>query len=274
MSGEPLRCIYMNDQDETIDLGTSDQPQPNPFPRPDSQTPRSSFGIPQAIFSGLAIIAVSIYISFGIPNYKAASRPLGSPSPVPSGAGKVAGETVAVSPDDDPVAGSADAKVTIIEFSDFQCPFCRKFWGETLPLIKKNYLDKGLVKFVYRDFPLTAIHPMAQTAAEAAECADEQGRFWDMHDKIFSEQDKLGEGTVSFALVDLKDWAAEVGLDGEKFNSCLISGKYKDEVLKDLADGTAAGVTGTPTMYIDGKQVAGAQPYETFRLAIDEALKK
>lgn len=185
-----------------------------------------------------------------------------------------AGGVVNVSTDDDATLGNPDASVTIIEFSDFQCPFCRKFWKETLPQIKKDYLLTGKAKFVYRDFPLTQIHPGATPAAEGAECAKEQDKFWEMHDAIFEEQEKQGSGTIQFTADDVKKWAAKIGFNTSKFNQCLDSGKYKQEVEKDLADGSVAGVTGTPAVFVNGRLIVGAQPFAAFKVIIDEELKK
>ncbi len=188
---------------------------------------------------------------------------------------------IEVGEDDDPVLGSPDAPITIIEFSDYQCPFCRKFWTETLPSIKKDYIDTGKVKFVYRDFPLD-IHPMAVPAAIAAECVREQGRdsaYWKMHDKIFEEQNILDsnnkEGpvrsTVSFTEGNLKQWAKDLGYD---IDSCLDSEKFKSEVEKDLAEGSNAGITGTPGFFINGIKIEGALPYSEFKQVIDAELAK
>jgi protein-disulfide isomerase len=185
-----------------------------------------------------------------------------------------AGGVVNVSADDDAVLGNPDAPVTIIEFSDFQCPFCRKFYKETLPQIKKDYILTGKAKLVYRDFPLVQIHPGATPAAEGAECAKEQGKFWEMHDVIFDEQEKQGSGTIQFTADDVKKWAAKLGLNTSKFNQCLDSEKYKQEVEKDIADGSAAGVTGTPAIFVNGRLIVGAQPFAAFKVIIDEELKK
>ena len=178
-----------------------------------------------------------------------------------------------VSADDDPFIGNENAKVTMIEFSDFECPFCRKFWKETLPQIKKEYIDTGKVKFVYRDFPLD-FHPGAKPAAEGAECAEDQGKFWELHDKIFREQDKQGQGTIQFGKTDVVKWAGQIGLNMAQFNQCLDSEKYNSEVEKDFADGNAAGVSGTPTIFINGRTIIGAQPFEVFRTLIEEELKR
>lgn len=180
---------------------------------------------------------------------------------------------VSVSTDDDPVLGKSNAPVTIIEFSDYQCPFCRSFWEDTLPLLKKNYIDTGKVKFIYRDYPLD-IHPAAMPSALAAECADDQGKYWEYHDKIFAEQAKKGVNTITYGVTDLKKWAAEIGLNTSTFNSCLDSEKHKAEVEKDFQDGIAAGVNGTPGFYVNGIPVRGALPYESFKTLIEAELKK
>ncbi|MEK7125124.1 MAG: DsbA family protein [Patescibacteria group bacterium] len=177
-----------------------------------------------------------------------------------------------VSADDDPVLGDPSAKVTIIEFSDFQCPYCRRFWQETLGQLKKEYIDTGKVKLVYRDFPLS-FHPAAEPSAQAAECADDQGKFWEYHDKIFEGQIKLGTGTVQYGATELKKWAQELGLNTVQFNGCLDANTYKEEVAKDQADGSAAGVTGTPAFFINGNLLVGAQPFSAFKAAIDAELK-
>ena len=168
--------------------------------------------------------------------------------------------------DDDPAIGNPDAPVTIVEFSDFQCPYCGQFFKTTEPQIFEKYVKTGKVRFVYRDFPLSSIHPMAQKAAEAAECAHEQDKFWQYHDHIFENQSKLSEE-------NFKKWAGELGLNTAQFAACLDSGKYADEVEKDLNDGIQLGVTGTPTNFVNGKLVVGAVPFSQFESLIEAALK-
>ena len=182
-----------------------------------------------------------------------------------------------VSLDDDAVLGKENAPVTIIEFSDYQCPFCRRSYTQVFPLLKENFINKGIVKLVFRDFPLTSIHPGALPAAQAAECADDQGKYWEMHDKIFDEQNKLGQGTVPFTNDDLKKWASEIGLNSDDFGSCLDSNKYAKEVQADFNDGNSNGVSGTPTYFIGNekngyKVIGGAQPYQVFEQAINQYL--
>jgi protein-disulfide isomerase len=170
---------------------------------------------------------------------------------------------VPVSPDDDPSKGAKGAPVTIIEWSDYQCPYCKKNY-EVMKQLEQKYGDK--VTIVFRDFPLP-FHDKAQKAAEASECADDQGKFWEIHDFMFTNQDKLDVDS-------LKSAASTLGMDGAKFNECLDSGKYKSEIEKDTADGKVAGVTGTPAAFINGRMVNGAQPIENFISLIDAELAK
>lgn len=163
-----------------------------------------------------------------------------------------------------PVKGNEDASVTMIEFSEYQCPFCGRYVQETLSQIDKEYIKTGKVKYYFRDYPLS-FHQYAQKAAEAARCANEQGKYWEYHDRVFEEQDLL-------SLEKLKEWAQDLGLNTDQFDACLDEGKFEEAVKKDFADGQAAGVRGTPSFFINGKAIRGAQPYESFKKAIDEAL--
>jgi protein-disulfide isomerase len=172
---------------------------------------------------------------------------------------------VKVDIDDDSIKGDKNAPVTIVEFSDYECPFCARFYSQTLSQIDENYIKTGKVRLVYRDFPLS-IHPQAQKAAEAAECAGEQDKYYDMHNILF-------EKGVSGGVTSFKQYASEIGLDTAKFNSCLDSGKMASEVQKDFQDGQSYGVRGTPAFFINGQLVSGAQPYANFEAAIEAALK-
>jgi len=180
--------------------------------------------------------------------------------------------------DDDPVKGNPDATVTIVEFSDFQCPFCQRFHQTTLPLILENYVDTGKVKFVYRDYPIQGLHPNgAIPTALAAECADEQGMFWQYHDKLFQTQKNWERLATADVVIELKTFAVELGLDTNQFNDCLNSGKYLDEINNDLQDGTSYGITGTPGFFIGNDEmgyikVSGAQPYSVFQNILNQML--
>ncbi len=163
-----------------------------------------------------------------------------------------------------PVRGPADAPVEIVEFSDFQCPFCGRA-RPTIDQIRKTFGDK--VKIVFRDFPLTSIHPQAYQAAEAGECARQQGKFWEFHDALFANQRALSED-------DLKRHAAELGLDTAKFAACLDGGQAKAHVDADVKEGEALGVSSTPSFFINGRFVAGALPYATFEKIVNEELAR
>lgn len=170
----------------------------------------------------------------------------------------------------DQFLGNPDAPVTIVEFSDFQCPFCGRFFQAVLPQIIEKYVKTGKVKFVYRDFAF--LGEESQWAAEAAECAHEQGKFWEYHDYLFNHQQ--GENQDAFSKANLKRFAEAVGLDMAMFNGCFDSQKYQDEVRKDSSDGRRLGVSGTPTNFINGKAVVGALPFEEFEKMIEAELTK
>jgi len=168
---------------------------------------------------------------------------------------------------EDPLKGDKDAPVTIVEFSDFQCPFCAKFYSDTFSKIEKEYIQTGKVNLVYRDFPLS-FHGNAQKAAEAAECAQEQGKFWDYHDLLFENQPEWSSGGIG----ELKNYAKEINLNSEEFNECLDSGAMKEEVEEDFQEGSALGVSGTPAFFINGELISGAQPFSVFKEVIEENL--
>ncbi|MFA6088319.1 MAG: thioredoxin domain-containing protein [Candidatus Woesearchaeota archaeon] len=165
-----------------------------------------------------------------------------------------------------PVKGNAKAKVTIVEFSDFECPYCGKFYSETYNQIVTDYIDTGKVRIAFRNFPLS-FHKDAQKAAEASECAKDQNKFWEMHDKLFESQSALD-------VASLKIYAKDLSLDTAKFNACLDNGDKESVVAEDAAYGASIGVSGTPAFYINGMQIAGALPFESFKEIIDAELAK
>jgi protein-disulfide isomerase len=162
-----------------------------------------------------------------------------------------------VSVDDDPSIGPDDAPGTIVMFTDYQCPYCKRFRDVTLDTILSTY--EGKVKYVQRDWPLPAtMHPNAQKAAEATECADDQGKFWEYQGLLFANQSAID-------VASLKSYAAQLGLDTATFNQCLDGGAKTAEVQKDQQDGTSYGVQGTPTFFINGRMVSGAIPFTDYQ---------
>jgi protein-disulfide isomerase len=169
-----------------------------------------------------------------------------------------------VASDGFPAKGPEGAPVTIVEFSDFECPYCSRV-VPTLEQVTETYGDK--VRLVFRQFPLHQIHPNAQKAAEASLCANEQDSFWEMHDTMFREQKAL-------SVEQLKEKAARLGLETDAFNECLDSGRFADQVMADVEEGRGAGVTGTPAMFINGRFLSGAQPFESIAKVIDDELAR
>jgi protein-disulfide isomerase len=175
-----------------------------------------------------------------------------------------------------PFMGNRDAKLTIVEFSDYQCPFCSRHVHETMPQIEKEYIKTGKLKYVFRNFPLP-FHPQASKAAEAAHCAGDQGKFWEMHDRLYANQNALNENNFS-------EHAKALGLDLKQFQDCLSSGKHAQEIRTDFEDGEKAGITGTPSFLLgfteaNGarvkvvKMIVGAEPYTDFKETIDSLLE-
>lgn len=162
--------------------------------------------------------------------------------------------------------GNPDASVTVVEFSDFQCPFCGRFYKNTLPQIEEEYIKTGKIKFVYRHFPI-ASHSYAQKAAEAAECAADiagESAFWQLHDKMF-------ENNAFLSITNIKKFAREIGLN-ESFDLCLDSGAMRNRVLEDFQEGQQLGVRGTPAFFVNGELISGAQPFSVFKVVIDRKL--
>ena len=176
--------------------------------------------------------------------------------------------------DDDAVLGDPDAPVTMVEFSDYECPFCKRHATQTLPELTQKYIDTGKLRLVFRDFPLGFHDPLATSQAMAAECVREQTddeTYFAYHDLIFETTTSNGRG---MEIAQLYELAEQVGTDKATFTECLESEKYKDEVLKDLADGQSAGVSGTPGFLINGQLVSGAQPFSVFEQIIEAELNK
>ncbi len=234
------------------------------------------------------IVAVAVLSSSKSANTNTGNNP---PSPNPT-------SVVKVSVDDDPVLGDKNAPLTMIEFSDYECPFCKRHFDQVYSEIKRDYIDTGKVKLVYRDFIAVPGHnPLATSEAMAAECSREQGSdaskagsaglpvsgneiYFKYHDEIFKRTISNGNG---MAVSQLGVIAKDLGLNVATFKQCLDSNKFKDEVNKDITDARAAGVNGTPSFFvgkstqsgvIDGTMIVGAQPFSAFKAVIDTQLAK
>ena len=166
----------------------------------------------------------------------------------------------------DPVLGDNQAPITMIEFSDFECPYCALHSKETFPQIKREYIDTGKVKVVFKNFPLPS-HRKAQKAAEAGECAFEQGKFWEYKEKLFENQENL-------SVKNLKQYARDLGLDSKEFNQCLQSGRFEKEVKQDYQEGQEKSIKGTPTFFINSEVLFGAQPFSEFQKIFEENLNR
>ncbi len=162
----------------------------------------------------------------------------------------------------DHIRGNPDAPVTIVEYSDFQCPFCARF-HPTVQQILEDYPDQ--VRWVYKHFPLDSIHSEARPSAEASECAAEQGKFWEFADGLFENQSRLGSNLY-------KEIASKIGLNIGQFENCVSSRKYKDKVEADYQEGIKAGVTGTPGSFVNGEKIPGAVPYDYLKTTVEQAL--
>jgi protein-disulfide isomerase len=164
-----------------------------------------------------------------------------------------------------PPYGPANAPIKIVEFSDFQCPYCKQWTDTTLEPLREKYGDQIVI--YYRHYPLTSIHPEAMDGAVAAECANEQGKFWEMHDSLFQTQSVI-------SVDNSEGLASTLGLDAEKFSKCMAENPYSDSIAADMADAATYGVTGTPTFFINGVRLVGALPLAQFTAVIDQELNK
>lgn len=236
------------------------------------------------IVSAFVLLAIGFFIgSLWTENKMLKS---GTPTSAAQGGSQVAPPaqptTGTTSVDDDPVLGDENAPITIVEFSDYECPFCKKYFDDTFPQIKAKYIDTGKVKLVFRDLPLSFHDPMATKEAVAANCARKQGgdeQYFVYHDEIFKRTTSNGNGLND---EKLKTIATDIGLNLSQFETCLQDKTMEDEVKKDLADAGEAGATGTPTFIIgkstqdgtvNGNIVVGAQPFAAFEAIIEPLLK-
>ncbi len=176
-----------------------------------------------------------------------------------------------VEPGNLPLLGNPNAKVTIIEFTDFRGPFSAQWFTDTWPSIVKDYINTGKIKFAFRQYAF--LGPASTVAANASECANDQGKFWEYHDWLLSNQPPETD-TSMYTTADLTKEAVSLGLDGTKFQTCLVNQTDESKITADYSDGQKAGVTGTPSFFVNGNLLVGAQPYSTFQTAIDQALSK
>jgi protein-disulfide isomerase len=229
-----------------------------------------------AATTGLAGLIVGYVLASGM---NGLSLPTGNNAPAaptanaPAAPAAPSNETPA-DVDDDAMLGDEDATVTIVEFTDYQCPFCGRHYEQTHKQIVSEYVDTGKVKLVVRDFPL-GFHPHAQKAAEATECAADQDKFWEMHDKLFQTQGTWSG--LADAIPSFKQYAKDLGLNAGTFDGCLDGGTHAQEVKDDMAAGSAAGIDGTPGFWIigedgTGQKISGAYPFDSFKAAIDAKL--
>jgi protein-disulfide isomerase len=171
------------------------------------------------------------------------------------------------------VLGKSDAPLTMVEFTDYQCPFCGRFEATTYPLIKKNYIDTGKMRLIVRDLPLPELHPYALKAAQAVHCAADQGKFWEMKDIVFKNQNKLDKDALA-------GYAKSLGLDGDTYAGCTAGSKHLKEIAEEAKYAQSLGITGTPTFIVgktagdtvQGRVIVGALPYENFAAVIDALL--
>ncbi len=206
------------------------------------------------------------------------ARPTDSERPHPSGVTPIPASTdvseSAANPVDDPRAqGDPDAPIVVVEFSDFQCPFCASFSREVRPRIEERYISTGKVRFVYRDFPLMSIHPGALLAAHIANCAGEQGAFWQMHERIFAgmERREWSSGSADDFRTFLK-YAEELNLDAARVQQCVESNRYGPRIQSDMREAQQAGVRSTPSFLINGQLLVGAQPFEVWERIFETIL--
>ncbi|MEK7571464.1 MAG: DsbA family protein [Patescibacteria group bacterium] len=173
-----------------------------------------------------------------------------------------------------PILGDPNAKVTVVEFSDFQCPFCKRAFDDAIAQIKKEYVDTNKIAFAFRHSPLTSIHPNAREASLASECANEQGDFWTYHDQLFNTQDDWSPKAGNAATDAFIEIAGGLGMDADQFRSCLESEKHAPRVDADMQDASTVQVDGTPTFFINGYRVVGAVPFADIKKVIEAELKK
>ncbi len=250
--------IHNKVNEEVIEKLVSPEPEVGNMPQANSKMAYVQFLLPGAILFAALIISATLFYTRG-----------GGTAQI-GGTGQEKKVEIKIGPNDH-ILGDKNAKISIVEFADFRCPFCEKFFQQSESQLIKEYVDTGKAKFVFKNYAF--LGPQSTWASEAAECAGEQGKFWEYHDWLYANQ--APESNLNYySKNNLIKYAGNVGLDAAQFASCLNSDSTAARVADDLAQGQAAGVTGTPTVFINGQKIVGAQPYVNFQTVIDSFLKK
>lgn len=227
---------------------------------------KNEYILPVSILVAAVLIAGAVIYTAGLPG-AVDNNANGGNKPV-----VVTGDTLKLT-SDDVVLGDLNAPVTVVEYSDFQCPYCGRFFSQTESQVRENYIKTNKVKFVYRHFAFLGAESKA--GAQATECAKDQGKFWDFHDALFTAEQKDGQensGNLNRGL--FMTLAGQLKMNTQQFGTCFDSKKYAGKVDKDYAGAQVIGVQATPTLFVNGTKVEGAVPYEQFKSTIDAALAK
>lgn len=239
---------------------------------PDFSFPKNTTPILIALLVVAAFLIGTMYTKISYLEKGGISGTTATPAPIAGApAAPAPGQKVNVSVGNLPVLGDKNAKVTVIEFADFRCPYCEQWFKQVESSLIKDYVNTGKVKFAFRHYAF--LGAPSTLAANASECANEQGKFWDYHDYLYKNQPPETD-TSMYTVDNLTSVAQNMGMDASKFKDCLSSNKYNANVSKDLSDGQAAGVNGTPSTFINGIISVGAQPYTSFKTLIDAELAK
>jgi protein-disulfide isomerase len=234
-----------------------------------TERPGSPYFVPVSILTAGFMIAASVIYAFGNRNANNGNPAQNNNQNQLANVGAVAAQQISGR---DIVLGNSNAEVTLIEYADYQCPFCAHFFSQTEPLLKKDYVQTGKAKMVFRNYQF--LGPESFKAAEAAECAKDQGKFWEYHDALYTAEETDGHENNGNLNRDLfVKLAGDLKLNLPAFERCIDSNKYADLIKKDFADAQAAGVNSTPVTFINGQKLVGAQPYPQFQSVIDSLLK-
>ena len=259
-------------EESTLDNTNEVSPQSSPSTTPTPKTSRGLHGPSLGIGAGIAIVSIiSAFLAVSVIDINPELQ-FEENTPKPQTAGNA---MTLFTANASPYLGNEDAPITLIEFGDYQCLFCNKFFHETENNILKNYVETGKVKIIFKDF--TIIGPDSIGAANAAHCAEDQGKFWEYHDELYNNWAGENNGWVSSE--NLVKFAQNIRLNEEEFNQCMSDGKYKQLVTASSNDAKNLGITGTPAFFVIGPdnqvtRISGAQPYEVFHNIFQAELQK